>query len=90
MSFLVSWVKGWILPDRLAMNRLMYANYPCKDHRYFKFFGGGSSMIVLILSGSISIPLWSIINPKNLPDDTMNAHFNGFSLSACSLTIKIG
>jgi hypothetical protein len=43
-------------------------------------------MIVLILSGSILIPLWRTKNPKNLPDDIMNAYFNGFSLSACSLS----
>ena len=28
MSFLVFLVKGWILPAKLAMNRLMYARRP--------------------------------------------------------------
>mgnify|MGYP007076916807 CR=1 FL=1 len=41
--------------------------------------------MALILLGSISIPRCRMTNPRNLPDETMKAHFNGFNLSACCL-----
>lgn len=46
---------------------------------------GGSSMFAFVLLGSTLIPLLWTINPRNLAETTLNAHFNEFVEYCCQM-----
>ena len=55
------------------------ANRPVSCWIPFLELGGGDYKMALSCAGLASIPLWVTIKPRNRPDLTPKAHFEGFS-----------
>ena len=71
----------------LAMNRLMYYNWPKNPLISFSLLSGGISNMALIFDGSTSIPLSLTKKPNNFLAVTPKVHFYGFNLNLCSLIL---
>ena len=72
----------------LAMNRLMYCNWPKNPLISFSLLGGGISNMALIFDGSTSIPLSLTKNPNNFLAVTPKVHFYGFNLNLYFLILS--
>ena len=83
--FLKSLKMGSQVEVSLAMNRLMYCNWPKKPFISFSLLCGSISNMALILDGSTSILLSLTKKPSNFPTVTPKVHFYGFNLSLYSL-----
>lgn len=83
--FFINREKGRHLPDRLEINRRIYASLPWNPFSSFRFFGGGISRMALTFTGSSSMPCFRTTNPRNLPDETPKKHSYspGFIRSLC-------
>ena len=87
--FLRSLKMGSQVEVSMAMNRLMYCNRLKKLLISFSLLGGGiSNMTLIILDGSISIPLSLTRKPSNFPVVTPKVHFCGFNLNLYSLILS--
>ena len=79
--FLRSLKMGLQVEVSLAMNWLMYCNWPKKPLISFSLIGGGLSNMTLTLDGSTSIPLSFVRKPSNFSAITSKLHFYGFNFS---------
>lgn len=61
------------------MNRLKAMTFSMSPYISCFMLGGFSCMIVCIFSGSASMSLFEIRNPRNFPEDTLKAHLVGLS-----------
>ena len=73
----------------LAMNRLMYCNWPKNPLITFSLLGGGISNMALIFDGSTSIPLSLTKKPNNFLAIIPKVHFYGFNLNLYSLILQL-
>ena len=71
----------------LALNRLMYYNWPINPLISFSLLGGGISNMALNFDGSTSISLSPTKKPNNFPMVTPKVLFYGFNFSLYSLIL---
>ena len=86
--FLRSSKMGSQVEVSLAMNQLMYGNWPKKPLISFSLLGGGISNMALILDVLTSIPQSLTRKPSNFLVVTPKVHFCGFNLSLYSLILS--
>ena len=79
--------KGRHFSVAFETNRLRATTFPVRDCTSFTAFGEDILRIALTLSGFASISLCDTMNPRNFPEETPKAHFDGFSFMLYYLSV---
>ena len=69
------------------MNLFRAATLPVRDCTSLVVLGEDILRIALTFSGFASIPLYETINPRNFPEETLKAHFDGFNFMLYYLSV---
>ena len=69
------------------MKLLRAATFPMRDYTSLIVLGEEILRMALTFLGFASIPLYETINPRNFPEETLKAHFDGFNFMLYYLSV---